>query len=247
MESFIVEMREGDDDEMSCCLLLVACCSLLFDLCQICVPISKPVVQEDWISRVFGDVDGSPREEKQIGQSDRLALNLKFLSQSWSCFHGEKNWSPWLMFPACSNRATQPNTTPEHHQNENCWNDGQSDRLGRNPKFSSHSSSSSWFLRGHKESRIEIYDIGGNQSFLPPEVAGEGIHIARCCLAKINFGNPETYPCLQCWCLPACYFASVPVMVGLGWYEAMLEQGQIVEGVVCQFARLFVHSRMFLI
>ena len=57
-ESFIVEMRD-DDNERRCCSLFVA-------LCQICVPLSKPVVQEDWISRAFGGFDGSPREEKQI-------------------------------------------------------------------------------------------------------------------------------------------------------------------------------------
>ena len=100
-------MRD-DDNERRCCSLFVA-------LCQICVPLSKPVVQEDWISRAFGDVDGSPREEKQIGQSDRLALNLKFLLRWWSCFYGEKKWSPCLMFPACSNCATQPHTTPHNH------------------------------------------------------------------------------------------------------------------------------------
>ena len=42
---------------------------------------------------------------------------------------------------------------------------------------------------------LVLLDIGGSQSFLPAEVAGEGVRIARYCPAKINFGNPGS--CLQ--------------------------------------------------
>ena len=34
------------------------------------------------------------------------------------------------------------------------------------------------------------YNIGGRQCFLPAEVAGQGVRIARYCLAEINLGNP---------------------------------------------------------
>ena len=189
-ESFIVEMRD-DDNERRCCSLFVA-------LCQICVPLSKPVVQEDWISRAFGGFDGSPREEKQIGQSDRLAVNLEFLLRCWSCFsRGEKVVAvlDFLCMQQQRHSTTCHSTAHRNAPKRKCiGNDGQSDRLARNSKFLSHSWSWSWVLRGHKESPFEIHYIGGSHSFLPSEVTGEGGHIARYCLEKINFGNPGSCP-----------------------------------------------------